>query len=127
MVASASQYGWAPIDHYQRAVGSFPGWRSPDTPPAVWGGSTSLDTNLWYNTSEVFGQESIFDVAKSYGMNTAVIGGNDYPTGHITDNNVDSIQLGANISGVPTQWVTEVENFMTAHASNANGMLIHTG
>lgn len=120
-----TQYGWSPIDHYQLAVGSFPGWRSPDTPPAVWGGSTSLDTNLWYNTSEVFGQESIFDVAKSYGMNTAVIGGNDYPTGHITDNNVDSIQLGANISGVPTQWVTEVENFMTAHASNANGMLIY--
>lgn len=120
-----TQYGWSPIDHYQLAVGGFPAWRSADNPPAVWGGSSSIDTNIWYNSSEVFGQQSIFDVAKSYGMNTAVIGGSDYPTGHITNNNVDSIQLGANISGVPTQWVTEVENFMTAHAGNTNGMLIY--
>ncbi|HLZ21640.1 MAG TPA: carboxypeptidase regulatory-like domain-containing protein [Ktedonobacterales bacterium] len=120
-----TQYGWSPIDHYQLAVGGFPAWRTPDAPPAVWGGSSSLDTNIWYNTSEVFGQESIFDVAKSYGMSTAVIGGNDYPTGHIANSNVDSIQLGSNISGVPTAWVTEVENFLTAHASNPNGSLIY--
>src|SRR5947209_2440534 len=121
-----TQYGWSPIDHYQIAVGSYPAWRTPDAPGKVWGQPDGLDTNIWYGGKEQFGQESIFDVAKSYGMNTAVIGGNDYPTGHITDSNVDQITLGQNIKGVPTQWVTEVENFITAHASNPNGFLIYT-
>jgi hypothetical protein len=127
VVASSAwtQYGWSPIDHYQIAVGSYPAWRSPDSPAPVWGQPDGLDTNLWYNTSEVFGQESIFDVAKSYGMSTAVIGGNDYPTGHITDANVDQITLGQNINGVPTQWDTEVENFITSNASNPNGFLVY--
>ncbi len=120
-----TQYGWSPIDHYQIAVGSYPAWRTPDAPGKVWGQPDGLDTNIWYGGTEVFGQESIFDVAKSYGMNTAVIGGNDYPTGHITDGNVDQITLGSNINGVPTKWVTEVENFITAHASNPNGFLIY--
>ena len=120
-----TQYGYSPIDHYQIAVGSYPAWRTPDAPAKVWGQPNGLDTNIWYGGSEVFGQESIFDVAKSYGMSTAVIGGNDYPTGHITDANVDQITLGQNINGVPTQWVTEVENFLTAHASNSNGSLVY--
>jgi len=120
-----TQYGWSPIDHYQIAVGSYPGWRTPDAPGKVWGQPDGVDTNIWYSGTENFGQESIFDVAKSYGMSTAVIGGNDYPTGHITDANVDQITLGKNINGVPTQWVTEVQNFITAHASNPNGFLIY--
>ena len=122
---SWTQYGWSPIDHYQIAVGSYPAWRTPDAPGTVWGQPDGLDTNIWYSGTEVFGQESIFDVAKSYGMSTAVIGGNDYPTGHITDANVDQITLGSNINGVPTQWVTEVENFITANANNPNGFLIY--
>ncbi len=120
-----TQYGWSPIDHYQIAVGSYPAWRTPDAPGKVWGQPDGLDTNIWYGGTENFGQESIFDVAKSYGMSTAVIGGNDYPTGHITDANVDQITLGQNINGVPTQWVTEVENFITANASNPNGFVIY--
>ncbi len=120
-----TQYGWSPIDHYQIAVGSYPAWRTPDAPAKVWGQPDGLDTNIWYSGTEVFGQESIFDVAKSYGMSTAVIGGNDYPTGHITDANVDQITLGKNINGVPTQWVTEVQNFITANANNPNGFLIY--
>ena len=127
VIASESwtQYGWSPIDHYQIAVGSYPAWRTPDAPGKVWGQPDGLDTNIWYGGTENFGQESIFDVAKGYGMSTAVIGGNDYPTGHITDANVDQISLGQNINGVPTQWVTEVENFITAHASNPNGFLAY--
>jgi hypothetical protein len=120
-----TQYGWSPIDHYQIAVGSYPAWRTPDAPAKVWGQPDGLDTNIWYSGTEVFGQESIFDVAKSYGMSTAVIGGNDYPTGHITDANVDQITLGQNINGVPTQWVTEVQNFITSNANNPNGFLIY--
>ena len=120
-----TQYGWSPIDHYQIAVGSYPAWRTPDAPGKVWGQPDGLDTNIWYGGTEVFGQESIFDVAKSHGMSTAVIGGNDYPTGHITDANVDQISLGQNINGVPTQWVTEVENFITSNASNPNGFLVY--
>lgn len=120
-----TQYGWSPIDHYQIAVGSYPAWRTPDAPGKVWGQPDGLDTNIWYGGAEQFGQESIFDVAKSYGMSTGVIGGNDYPTGHITDANVDQISLGKNINGVPTQWITEVQNFMTANASNPNGVLVY--
>lgn len=120
-----TQYGWSPIDHYQIAVGSYPGWRTPDAPAKVWGQPDGLDTNIWYGGKEQFGQESIFDVAKSYGMSTSVIGGNDYPTGHITDANVDQISLGKNINGVPTQWITQVENFISASASNNNGFMAY--
>src|SRR5947199_7910892 len=120
-----TQYGWSPIDHYQIAVGSYPAWRTPDAPGKVWGQPDGLDTNIWYSGSEVFGQESIFDVAKSYGMSTAVIGGNDYPTGHITDANVDQITLGQNISRVPTQCATGAENLITAQPANRNGFRVH--
>ena len=95
-------YGWSPIDHYQIAVGNYPGWRSPDQPGATFDGSNNIDECIWYNdnygsctasTPEYFLYSSMFDVGKAYGMHTAVIGGNDYPTGHINDNNVDDIQL----------------------------------
>src|SRR5260370_16763598 len=76
---SWTQYGWSPIDHYQIAVGSYPAWRTPDAPGKVWGQPDGLDTNIWYGGTEVFGQESIFDVAKSYGMSTAGIGGQRAP------------------------------------------------
>src|SRR5260221_2641166 len=122
---SWTQYGWSPIDHYQIAVGSYPAWRTPDAPGKVWGQPDGLDTNIWYGGTEVFGQESIFDVAKSYGMSTAVSARTDCPTGHITDANVDQITLGQNIKGVQTQWVTEVQNFITAHANNPNGFLVY--
>ncbi|MGI8588261.1 MAG: carboxypeptidase regulatory-like domain-containing protein, partial [Chloroflexia bacterium] len=120
-----TSYGWSPIDHFQIAVGGYPAWRSPDAPAAVWGQPDGLDTNIWYNGSEHFLMSSVFDVAKSHGMATGVIGGSDYPTGHITDANVDLIQLAANPSGVPTIWATETENFITAHASNPNGFFIY--
>src|SRR3989442_1666386 len=48
-----------------------------------------------------------------------------YRAGHIADANVDQITVGQSISGVLTHWVTEVENFITAHVSNSNGFLVY--
>lgn len=126
-----TQYGYSPIDHYQLAVGGFPVWRTPDGPAPYWTQpDPNLDTNLWYSggpqTGEEFGQESIFDVAKSYGMSTAVIGGNDYPVGHITDANVDQIQLnGNNPCKAPLGEEKQIENFVNGHLSNQNGVLVY--
>ena len=96
-------YGWSPIDHYEYATGGWPLWRAQDDPPKEWGG-TALNTCIWYNNSgcpiEEYLLSSMFDIAKAYGMSTAVIGGNDYPTGHIDDANVD-------IHSAPEQWHAE--------------------
>jgi len=126
-----TQYGYSPIDHYQLATGAYPTWRTPDGPAAYWTQpDPALDTNLWYSGSatraEEFGQESIFDVAKSYGMNTAVIGGNDYPAGHITDANIDEINLtDPNPCSVPTAEVNSMKSFMGTHLNNPNGFLLY--
>lgn len=126
-----TQYGYSPIDHYQLAVGGFPAWRTPDQPAAYWTQpDPNLDVNLWYsggpNTGEQFGQESIFDVAKSYGMNTAVIGGNDYPAGHITDANIDQIHLvDPNPCKTPLGEINTMENFINTNLNNPNGFLLY--
>ena len=126
-----TQYGYSPIDHYQLAVGSYPTWRTPDGPAKYWTQpDPNLDVNLWYSggpkTAEEFGQESIFDVAKSYGMNTAVIGGNDYPSGHITDANIDEINLNStNPCSTPSGEVKKMENFITSSLSNPNGFVLY--
>jgi len=126
-----TQYGYSPIDHYQLATGAYPSWRTPDGPAAYWTQpDPALDTNLWYSgsatTAEEFGQESIFDVAKSYGMNTAVIGGNDYPAGHITNANIDEVNLtDPNPCSVPTAEVNSMKSFIGSHLSNPNGFLLY--
>ncbi len=126
-----TQYGYSPIDHYQLATGGYPVWRTPDGPAPYWTQpDPNLDVNLWYSggpkTAEEFGQESIFDVAKSYGMNTAVIGGNDYPSGHITDANIDEINLAStNPCSTPSGEVKKMENFITSSLSNPNGFLLY--
>lgn len=126
-----TQYGYSPIDHYQLATGAFPAWRTPDQPASYWTQpDPNLDVNLWYsggpNTAEEFAQESIFDVAKSYGMNTAVIGGNDYPAGHITDANIDEIHLvDPNPCKTPLGEVTSMENFINTNLNNPNGFLLY--
>ncbi len=126
-----TQYGYSPIDHYQLATGGFPAWRTPDEPAAYWTQpDPNLDVNLWYsggpNTGEEFGQESIFDVAKSYGMNTAIIGGNDYPAGHITDANVDEINLvDPNPCKAPYSEIKTMESFINTNINNPNGFLLY--
>ncbi len=126
-----TQYGYSPIDHYQLATGAFPAWRTPDQPASYWTQpDPNLDVNLWYsggpNTGEEFGQESIFDVAKSYGMNTAIIGGNDYPAGHITDANVDEINLvDPNPCKAPLNEINTMESFINTNLNNPNGFLLY--
>ncbi len=127
-----TQYGYSPIDHYQMATGAYPSWRTPDAPAAYWTQpNPNLDVNLWYSGSstkaEEFGQESIFDVAKSYGMNTAVIGGNDYPSGHITDANINEINLNSsNPCNAPYGEIVQMENFIKSSLSNPNGFLLYS-
>jgi len=136
-------YGWSPVDHYSIATGQYPYWRLWDPWPnnlCNWatsgngGADCGIDTNKFYCSGscvpEAWGQMSMFDVAKAYGMSTAVIGGSDYPTGHINNANVDSIQLGANSqcpsAGSSCQWETEAENWISGTGGpNANGFLLY--
>jgi len=136
-------YGWSPVDHYSIATGQYPYWRFWDPWPGNlcnWatsgngGADCGIDTNKFYCSGscvpEAWGQMSMFDVAKAYGMSTAVIGGSDYPTGHINNANVDSIQLGSNSqcpsAGSSCQWETEAENWISGTGGpNANGFLLY--
>ncbi len=136
-------YGWSPVDHYSIATGQYPYWRLWDPWPSNlcnWatsgngGADCGIDTNKFYCSGscvpEAWGQMSMFDVAKAYGMSTAVIGGSDYPTGHINNANVDSIQLGANSqcpsAGSSCQWETEAENWISGTGGpNSNGFLLY--
>jgi len=136
-------YGWSPVDHYSIATGQYPYWRFWDPWPGNlcnWatsgngGADCGIDTNKFYCSGscvpEAWGQMSMFDVAKAYGMSTAVIGGSDYPTGHINNANVDSIQLGSNSqcpsAGSSCQWETEAENWINGTGGpNANGFLLY--
>jgi len=136
-------YGWSPVDHYSIATGQYPYWRFWDPWPnnlCNWatsgngGADCGIDTNKFYCSGscvpEAWGQMSMFDVAKAYGMSTAVIGGSDYPTGHINNANVDSIQLGANSqcpsAGSSCQWETEAENWISGTGGpNSNGFLLY--
>src|ERR1051326_3834073 len=71
-------YGWRPLDQYALLTGTYPNWATYDSwpHPVPWGEPDNIDTTFWFTggrAAHLFGQESIFDVARGYGMQTSVV------------------------------------------------------
>lgn len=122
-------YGWHPADQYALLSGSYPAWRVydpwPDLPP--WGTPDGVDTTFWYGASSSaleFGQESLFDVAESYGMSTAALGGPTYLLSDVTTRGVQTAQVG--LAFEPESWLATAEHLIASMRANPNGFIFYS-
>ncbi len=121
-------YGWRPLDQYALLTGTYPQWATYDPwpPPLPWGAPDHIDTTFWFTggrSAHLFGQESIFDVAKGYGMQTGAVAGADYILSDATTRNLDlllrSSTFNANI------WLAKMKDAVLSGVQQANGFLLY--
>ncbi len=133
MGASATQvvapYGWHPTDQYALLSGTYPAWRVYDPWPAVpqWGLPDGMDTPFWYNSdlfSMQFGQESLFDVARSYGMSTAALGGQAYALSDVSTRGVQTAQVGLAFDS--STWLVAAQHMLENMRANSNGFVFYS-
>jgi hypothetical protein len=122
-------YGWRPLDQYALLTGSYPRWATADTWPQVvpWGMPDNIDTTFWFSggrSAHLFGQESIFDVAKSYGMQTGVVASSDYLLSDATTRSLDFLQRSSTFT--PANWLTQMEEQITSGQQQSNGFLLYS-
>ncbi len=121
-------YGWRPLDQYALLTGSYPQWATYDTwpNPVPWGEPDGIDTRFWFTggrNAHLFGQESIFDVAKGYGMQTGVVAGADYILSDATMRNVDLLQRSSTF--VADDWLAQMEDEVLSGMQQPNGFLLY--
>lgn len=122
-------YGWRPLDQYALLTGTYPAWATYDPWPHTvpWGVPDSIDTTFWFTggrSAHLFGQESIFDVAKGYGMQTGVVAGGDYVLSDASTRNLDVLQRTS--SFVATRWLTQMQDTVLAGTQQKNGFLLYS-
>jgi Carboxypeptidase regulatory-like domain len=121
-------YGWRPLDQYALLTGSYPQWATFDTwpRPVPWGAPDAVDTRFWFTggrSPHLFGQESIFDVAKGYGMQTEVVAGADYILSDATTRNVDLLQRSSAFNA--DRWLSQMEDAVASGTQQENGFLLY--
>src|SRR6266487_2831671 len=121
-------YGWRAPDQYALLTGSYPQWATFDTWPNLvpWGAPDAIDTRFWFTggrSAHLFGQESIFDVAKGYGMQTGVVAGADYILSDATTRNLDLLQRSSSFEA--NRWLAQMEDAVTSGMQQANGFLLY--
>ncbi len=121
-------YGWRPLDQYALLTGTYPQWATYDPwpHPVAWGMPDNIDTTFWFTgqrSAHLFGQESIFDVAKGYGMQTSVIAGSDYILSDATTRSVDVLQRSTTFDA--SNWLTQVQDAVLSGAQQRNGFLLY--
>ncbi len=121
-------YGWHPVDQYALLSGSYPAWRAYDAWPSLppWGTPDGIDTTFWYNTTLTkleFGQESLFDVARSYGMSTAVLGGQKYLLSDVSTRGVQTAQIGLTFDSA--NWLSTTQHMISTMSDNPNGFVFY--
>jgi hypothetical protein len=122
-------YGWRPLDQYVLLTGSYPQWATYDTwpNPVPWGAPDALDTRYWFTggrSAHLFGQESIFDVAKGYGMQTGVVAGADYMLSDATTRNLDLLQRSSTFA--TDRWLAQMEDAVLSGMQRPNGFLLYS-
>src|SRR5207245_1709978 len=105
-------YGWRALDQYALLTGGYPRWATFDTwpNPVAWGAPDGIDTRFWFSggrSAHLFGQESIFDVAKGFGMQTDVVASSDYILSDATTRNLDLLQRSSTFDAV--RWLSQME------------------
>ena len=121
-------YGWRPLDQYALLTGTYPRWATYDPwpHPLPWGEPDHIDTTFWYTggrSTHLFGQESIFDVAKGYGMQTGVVAGADYILSDATTRNLDLLQRSSSFDA--DAWLAQMKDAVLSGAQQANGFLLY--
>lgn len=121
-------YGWRPLDQYALLTGSYPQWATYDTwpNPVPWGAPDALDTRFWFTggrSAHLFGQESIFDVAKGYGMQTGVVAGADYMLSDATTRNLDLLQRSSTFT--MDRWLAQMEDAVLSGIQQPNGFILY--
>ncbi|HEV2583582.1 MAG TPA: hypothetical protein VGT44_22165 [Ktedonobacteraceae bacterium] len=121
-------YGWRPPDQYALLTGSYPRWATYDTwpNPVPWGVPDGIDTQFWFTggrSAHLFGQESIFDVAKGYGMQTGVVAGSDFVLSDATTRNLDLLQQDSAFA--PRNWLAQMQDAVLSGAQQANGFMLY--
>ena len=122
-------YGWRPLDQYALLTGSYPQWATYDPWPHLvpWGEPDNIDTTFWFTggrAAHLFGQESIFDVAKAYGMQTGVVAGADYIMSDATTRNLDLLQRSSTFSA--DRWLMQMKDAVLSGEQQANGFLLYS-
>lgn len=121
-------YGWRPLDQYALLTGTYPQWATYDPwpHPVAWGMPDNVDTTFWFTggrSAHLFGQESIFDVAKGYGMQTGVVAGSDYILSDATTRSLDLLQRSSNFSA--NLWLTQMEDAVLSGQQQSNGFILY--
>ena len=121
-------YGWRPLEQYALLTGTYPSWATTDSwpNPVAWGLPDGIDTTFWFTggrSTHLFGQESIFDVAKGYGMQTNVVAGSDYILSDATTRNLDLLQRSTTF--VASNWLTQVKDAVLSGRQQRNGFLLY--
>ncbi|MEO8973268.1 MAG: hypothetical protein ABI406_16910, partial [Ktedonobacteraceae bacterium] len=122
-------YGWRPLDQYALLTGSYPQWATYDPWPHVvsWGMPDNIDTTFWFTggrEAHLFGQESIFDVAKSYGMQTGVVTSSDYLLSDATTRSLDLLQRASTFT--QANWLTQMKQEISSGRTQSNGFLLYS-
>jgi hypothetical protein len=121
-------YGWRPLDQYALLTGSYPQWATYDPwpNPVAWGLPDNVDTTYWFTggrSAHLFGQASIFDVAKGYGMQTGVVAGGDFILSDATTRNLDILQRSSSFS--TSSWLAQMQAAAQAGQQNPNGFMLY--
>lgn len=122
-------YGWRPLDLYTVLTGTYPQWATYDPWPHTvpWGMPDNIDTTFWFSggrDAHLFGQESIFDVAKAYGMQTGVVAGSDYLLSDATTRSLDFLQRSTTFNAA--NWLTQAEQVVRSGQHQPNGFLLYS-
>jgi hypothetical protein len=121
-------YGWRALDQYALLTGTYPQWATFDTwpNPVPWGAPDAIDTGFWLTggrSAHLFGQESIFDVAKGFGMQTGVVAGADYILSDATTRNLDLLQRSSSLAA--DRWLAQMEDIVASGMQQENGFLLY--
>ncbi len=121
-------YGWRALDQYALLTGGYPRWATFDTwpNPVAWGAPDGIDTRFWFSggrSAHLFGQESIFDVAKGFGMQTDVVASSDYILSDATTRNLDLLQRSSTFDAV--RWLAQMEDVVLSGMQQTNGFLLY--
>lgn len=121
-------YGWRPLDQYALLTGTYPAWATYDPWPhtVAWGLPDNIDTTYWFTggrSAHLFGQESIFDVAKGYGMQTSVVAGGDYLLSDATTRNLDVLQRSRSFDAA--RWLSQMQDDVLAVSQQKSGYLLY--
>lgn len=121
-------YGWRPLDQYALLTGSYPQWATYDPwpHPVAWEMPDNVDTTYWFTggrAAHLFGQASIFDVAKGYGMQTGVVAGSDFILSDATTRNLDILQRSSSFSA--SSWLAQMQTTAQVGQQNPNGFMLY--